>query len=145
MFIRIIDGKPEKYTLAQLKKDNPYNTLFPDIMTPENLVDYGAFVFVESDIPQYDNITHKVVEIDPILEGEVYVQTWQVLPLTEQEKSDMIKKLGDEIKEKRRKAYQRYSDPLYFKWKRGDGTEQEYLNKIEAIKAQLPYPQGYDA
>jgi len=144
MFIRIIDGKPEKYTLAQLKKDNPY-TVFPDIMTPENLVDYGAFVFVESDIPQYDNMTHKVVENDPIIEGEVYVQTWQVLPLTEQEKSDMIKKLGDEIKEKRRKAYQRYSDPLYFKWKRGDGTEQEYLNRIEAIKAQLPYPQGYDA
>jgi hypothetical protein len=65
--------------------------------------------------------------------------------LTEQEKSDMIKKLGDEIKEKRRKAYQRYSDPLYFKWRRGDGTEQEYLNMIEAIKVQLPYPQGYDA
>jgi hypothetical protein len=143
MFIRIIDDKPEKYTFDHLRKDNPY-TVFPDIMTPEDLVDFDAFVFVESDIPQYDNMTHKVVENDPILEGEVYVQMWQVLPLTEQEKSDIIKKLGDEIKEKRRKAYQKYSDPLYFKWKRGDGTEQEYLNKIEAIKAQLPYPQGYD-
>ncbi len=144
MFIKIVDDKPIKYSFSKLREDNPH-TVFPDPIDSESLTASDCFLFTETQPPQHDQLTHKVVEIDPILEGEIYIQTWQVLPLTEQEKTAIIKRLGDEIKEKRRKAYQRYSDPLYFKWKRGDGTEQEYLNTIEAIKAQLPYPQGYDA
>jgi hypothetical protein len=34
----------------------------------------------------------------------------------------------------RREAYQKESDPLYFKWQRGEATQQEWLDKIAEIK-----------
>jgi hypothetical protein len=37
-------------------------------------------------------------------------------------------------------AYEQTSDPLYFKWQRGDGTEQEWLDAVAAVKTANPYP-----
>jgi hypothetical protein len=34
----------------------------------------------------------------------------------------------------RRMAYQFEADPLFFKWQRGEATEQEWLDKIAEIK-----------
>lgn len=45
-----------------------------------------------------------------------------------------------QVEAERRHLYQAESDPLYFAWKRGEGTEQDWLDKIEAIKAANPYP-----
>jgi hypothetical protein len=41
----------------------------------------------------------------------------------------------------RRLAYQVESDPLFFGWQRGDNTEQEWLEAIQAIKDSHPYPE----
>jgi hypothetical protein len=38
-------------------------------------------------------------------------------------------------------AYQSESDPLFFKAQRGEATEQEWLDKIEEIRARYPYPE----
>lgn len=143
MFIKIIDNEPQKYTFTQLREENP-NTVFPDDLNSKELEDFGAFLFVEISKPPHDKMTQKVIEVRPELDGDVFVQKWQIIELTEQEKSTIIEKLGKEIEEKRRLAYQKYSDALFFKWQRGDGSEEEYINMIEYIKQQLPYPQGYE-
>lgn len=42
----------------------------------------------------------------------------------------------DALMESRRaKAYRDESDPLFFKWQRGEATEQQWLDKIAEIKA----------
>jgi hypothetical protein len=38
----------------------------------------------------------------------------------------------------RRTAYIAEADPLFFKWQRGEGTEQDWLDKITEIKARFP-------
>lgn len=38
----------------------------------------------------------------------------------------------------RQAAYQKESDPLYFKWQRGEATQQQWLDKIAEIKARYP-------
>ena len=40
----------------------------------------------------------------------------------------------------RRAAYATDSDPLFFEWQRGDGTEQAWLDAVAAVKAAHPYP-----
>ena len=40
----------------------------------------------------------------------------------------------------RRAAYEAQSDPLFFEWQRGDGTEQAWLDAVAAVKAANPYP-----
>jgi len=42
------------------------------------------------------------------------------------------------IKLKRQSAYQTESDPLFFKYQRGEATEQEWLEKVAEIKARFP-------
>lgn len=37
-------------------------------------------------------------------------------------------------------AYQFESDPLFFRWQRGEGAEQEWLDAVEAIRQRYPYP-----
>jgi hypothetical protein len=37
-------------------------------------------------------------------------------------------------------AYEQTSDPLYFKWQRGDGTQEEWLAAVSKVKANNPYP-----
>lgn len=44
--------------------------------------------------------------------------------------------IGDNYQEYRRgQAYIKEADPLFFKWQRGEATEQEWLDKIAEIKA----------
>jgi hypothetical protein len=40
----------------------------------------------------------------------------------------------------RRMAYTVESDPLFFKWQAGEGTEAEWLAKREEIRNRYPYP-----
>ena len=40
----------------------------------------------------------------------------------------------------RRDAYAAKSDPLFFEWQRGDGTEQAWLDAVASVKAAHPYP-----
>lgn len=40
----------------------------------------------------------------------------------------------------RKAAYAVESDPVFFQYQRGDATEQEWLDAVEAVKAKYPYP-----
>ena len=44
------------------------------------------------------------------------------------------------VEEARRADYEAQSDPLFFEWQRGDGTEQAWLDAVAAVKAAHPYP-----
>jgi len=44
------------------------------------------------------------------------------------------------VEDARRADYEKQSDPLFFEWQRGDGTEQAWLDAVAAVKAAHPYP-----
>jgi len=44
------------------------------------------------------------------------------------------------VEKARRADYETQSDPLFFEWQRGDGTEQAWLDAVAAVKAAHPYP-----
>ena len=39
----------------------------------------------------------------------------------------------------RQDAYRNESDPLFFKWQRGEAEKEEWINKVESIKSKYPY------
>lgn len=53
-----------------------------------------------------------------------------------------IQRRIDEVVNERRACYQRDSDPLFFGWQRGDNTEQEWLDAVQAVKDAYPYPEA---
>lgn len=44
------------------------------------------------------------------------------------------------VEDARRADYEATSDPLFFEWQRGDGTEQAWLDAVNAVKTAHPYP-----
>jgi aminoglycoside phosphotransferase (APT) family kinase protein len=44
------------------------------------------------------------------------------------------------VEQARREAYERDADPLFFRWQRGTGTEQEWLDAVQGVKDANPYP-----
>jgi len=158
MYILIKDGSIEKYpySVEQLKKDNP-NVSFPYNITPELLAEYGVFPLIPSEYPQVD-YTKTVMEGSPVRqrtrhedgtwraddesthenEAWEWVQVWDVSDATEEEIAQRKTNLNTQAEANRAEAYRNESDPLFFKWQRGEATEQEWLDKVEEIKLRYP-------
>jgi len=49
----------------------------------------------------------------------------------------------EDIEANRIVAYRETADPLFFQWQRGEATEQEWLDAVEAVKIANPYPESY--
>jgi hypothetical protein len=44
------------------------------------------------------------------------------------------------VEKARQAAYVTDSDPLFFEWQRGDATEQQWKDAVQAVKDAHPYP-----
>lgn len=44
------------------------------------------------------------------------------------------------VEQARLAAYEQQSDPIFFKWQRGDATELEWREAVAKVKAENPYP-----
>ena len=44
------------------------------------------------------------------------------------------------VEQARLVAYEHQSDPIFFKWQRGDATEAEWREAVAKVKAENPYP-----
>lgn len=127
MYVKINNGVIEKYpyTIDDLKEDNP-QTSFPIKMSDERLADWNVFPIVTTDVP---SITYKqnLLEGTPINDNGVWKQVWVIT-----DKSlDEINVIHESY---RKQAYIDESDPLFFKWQRGEATQQEWLDKVNEIK-----------
>jgi hypothetical protein len=91
-------------------------------------------VIVRNAAPPQTDLVHTVVPANPVFDGETWVQGWSVVPLTEQDLADRAAQQDAA----RKQAYQDEADPLYFKWQRGEATQQDWLGKIAEIKARFP-------
>ena len=45
-----------------------------------------------------------------------------------------------QVEQARLSAYEQQSDPVFFKWQRGDATEAEWREAVAKVKAENPYP-----
>lgn len=53
--------------------------------------------------------------------------------------SGQVDRHNDQTRKDRVLAYNSESDPIFFKWQRGEATEQEWLDKIQEIKQRYVY------
>lgn len=127
MYIKLKNGSIDKYpySINQLKQDNK-DTSFPAEMSNERLADWDVFPVIPTDTP---SITYKqnVSEGTPVNENGVWKQVWNVTD----KPVDEINAIQESNK---KQAYREESDPLFFKWQRGETTQQEWLDKVNEIK-----------
>lgn len=138
MYVRLTNGIPKRYTIGQLRRDNP-NTSFPKVVPTTTLADYGVYPLMLTDRPDVD-YTLNVTESTPQKINGVWTQVWEITAASEEEIASRVASLRVQAESQRAEAYRQESDPLFFKWHRGSATEQEWLDKVAEIKARYPDP-----
>jgi hypothetical protein len=121
------------YSVSQLEADNP-GVSFPSPMPDERLAEWNVVVVVPTTpptVPPEQNVT----EGTPAETDGIWYQTWVVTDKT----PEQIAEYNNQQKQNRLIAYEHESDPIFFKWQRGEGTQQEWLDAVELVKQQYPY------
>jgi pyruvoyl-dependent arginine decarboxylase (PvlArgDC) len=126
LYAKLNNGAIEKYpyTIGDLRKDNP-NTSFPSQISQAILDEYNVVSVVSTPQPSV-NYTKNVTEGLPEFTDGQWKQTWVVTNNPDAES------IAEGL---RADAYRNESNPIFFKWQRGEATEQEWLDKIAEIKA----------
>ena len=153
--IKVTDAGTEyPYTIEQLRQDNP-NTSFPTRLNADVLEQFNVYEVVLTSPPQYDYVSHKLSEGIPVRqkarnedgtwkgddpttpenEAWEYVQVWQVKQCTAEELTENIAEYNAHQETLRIRAYRDEADPLFFKWQRGEATQQEWLDAVASVKA----------
>ena len=129
MHIKLTNGAPAPYSIGQLRQDNP-NVSFPEQIPDDTLAEYNVFFAAPTSAPKA--AAGEVVEDAGYLQlaDGSWAQAWRVRPMTEQE----LAALAQQKDEQRKAAYQNEADPLFFKWQRGEGTQEAWLAKVAEIK-----------
>jgi len=98
------------------------------------LAEYDVYPVTPAEPPEH--AATEVVEDAGYLQlaDGTWKQAWRVRPMNEQE----LEQLKQQQDEQRRYAYEQEADPLFFKWQRGESTEQEWLSKVNEIKERYP-------
>lgn len=89
MFIRIINGVPEAYTVRDLCRDNP-QTSFPKDVPSDMLAAYGVYPVRRVSAPPYNELTQSIRLLTPAQIEEQWTQQWEVVELPESMASENI-------------------------------------------------------
>jgi hypothetical protein len=96
-----------------------------------------------------DNIPSDVVDItseehNALLEGQsmgkIITSDKDGKPVLQDPPAPTIEQLQATAESQRASAYKLEADPLFFKYQRGSATKEEWLAKIDEIKARYPDP-----
>lgn len=80
MYIILINNRPEKYSIGQLRRDNP-DTSFPSAMSGALLAEWNVYPVTPTPRPDIDH-TKNVTEAAPQQIDGVWTQVWQMTDAT---------------------------------------------------------------
>ena len=130
MYARVTNGIFSGW--VELQEEYP-NTSFPTPTTAADLPE-GIVIVDMRNPPAVGQTQVAEREEAPVFEDGQWRIAYTIRDMTEQE----LSQLAEGKDEARRAAYQAEADPLFFKWQRGEGTQEAWLAKIAEIKARYP-------
>ena len=86
MYLKLINGQPEKYSIGALHRDNP-NVSFPEKPSDELLAEWDVYPYTRPPVPDYDPLSHRLTDgAFEQVDGK-WVLSWAVeqLPLDQAE------------------------------------------------------------
>ena len=97
MHIKLTNGYPAKYTLGQLRRDNP-STSFPKVIPDDLLASYGVHPFTRLERPAYDHLTEQCFDngFEQDAEGN-WVQGYSVEPVEQEVAERSIREHRDNL------------------------------------------------
>lgn len=140
MYVKVNNGVVEKfpYSIADLRQENP-QTSFPVNPSKELLEEFGIFMVVSTGV-EYDPETQTATQQGCIYneDKQRWETAWVVNDLSVEEISQRKAVINENAIKNRLDAYRNEADPLFFKWQRGEATQQEWMGKVAEIKQRYP-------
>lgn len=139
MHARIENGQVVEFPIYNLQDRLP-NTSLPLSWTNDATLPDGFVYIHPGEQPEYDQYTQTIVMGDPVQQPDGrWVLTYTVQQLPPDHVASLLEGRIETAKTQRRMAYQTESDPLFFKWQRGEATKEEWLAKTQEIKERFPF------
>lgn len=106
------------------------------ILTKTNNEVLGPYTSIQQVTDGYicDDIILQTSVTGPVVESEV-ADDYQ----NPEEYKVYVENFNKKQTEYRANSYPVFSDPIFFKWQRGEATQQEWLDEVARIQAQFPY------
>lgn len=95
MFVKLTNGNPVKYTMGELRRDNP-NTSFPKHISDETLAIYDVYRVAEVAAPKVDNKAYRLTQDVENVDG-VWTQTWKAMKLPEDQATTNMRAHRDNL------------------------------------------------
>lgn len=92
MFVKVTNGAAEKYTLGQLRRDNP-NVSFPKTIPEETLADYDVYPCIDTPQTAFNPTTQRISEAYTTSNGAWY-RVWEV---TDRDAEEVVPLLYNQI------------------------------------------------
>jgi hypothetical protein len=139
MYIKLINGTPEAYSIGQLQRDNP-QVSFPETIPNATLAEYNVYPLNAAKQPTFDPLTQRVEEGTPALQSSEWQQVWNIIALLPEEVQQRLLALAEEVRQKRKRLlnesdWTQVADAPVNKyvWK-------EYRQALRDITAQESFP-----
>jgi hypothetical protein len=87
-FLRILDSQPEKYSIGQLRRDNP-QTSFPKSIPDEILASYGVYPYTRPAPSEYNDLAWRLIDDDFVEVNGAWMLPYKLeaLPLEQAERN----------------------------------------------------------
>jgi hypothetical protein len=99
MHIKLTNGIPEKYSIGQLRRDNP-QVSFPKTIPDATLAAYDVFPLKLTDRPEVD-YTKNVAEGTPVQQDGEWVQVWDVTDASAEEVAHRTEDQANQVRAER--------------------------------------------
>lgn len=129
MYVAIRDNSVIGYS----KNLKEFSEKYPN----EDMIDAEFVIGEDSEEPLYDPI-REYTTWEPQFNDGVWKQVWSVNNLLPEQITKNINQKNDAAISSRARCYRLESDPLFFKFQRGEASEEEWISKIEEIKQRYP-------
>ena len=139
MHAQVADNQIVEYPIYSLHARLP-NVSLPSDLTDDALLPEGFAYVRPSNIPTYDATTHDLVEAPPVLIDGHWYRQYQVVDLPPEDVEARQLAAAEAVNAQRRNAYQTESDPVFFKWQRGEATKEDWLAKVQDIRERFTAP-----
>jgi hypothetical protein len=100
MHIKLTNGKPENYSIGELRRDNP-QVSFPKNPSTELLAQYFVYPLKEVERPVVNFATQNVKEGLPKLVGSTWTQTWVITNATAEESAQRLQDQSNAVRSQR--------------------------------------------
>jgi len=131
MYVLIRNQVVEKfpYSIGDLRKDNP-QVSFPKNPSSSLLAEWGVYPVFSTSV-NYDSDAQVAVQEGCVFKNDRWETNWVIRDMN----ADEVAQRNKAQEERRAEAYRAESDPLFFKFQRGEATKEKWLAKVSEIKA----------